>query len=196
MVPVTVTLHGSVKPQALHFEVIDQPQITPTAVLVCIYQALQDSNSVGGDTSFHIRGNIDVEGFAPVPLDNWVAPAENQAPNLGAALMVGRAILPDLQQHHPAGDRSAASTLDVEAVPERRTMQLEGARTFIWKSMPVKQSPWKRRCAHTVALRRIIRIPVVLPASLPDGPLRLLVSDGAALDRVTQPPARRSATGS
>src|SRR5450631_1050098 len=68
MVPVTVTLHGAVKPQTLHFEVIDQPQITPTAVLVCIYQALQDSNSVGGDTSFHIRGNIDVEGFAPIPL--------------------------------------------------------------------------------------------------------------------------------
>jgi len=32
-----------------------------------------------------------------------------------------------------------------------------------------------------------IRIPIVLPASLPDGPIRLLVSDGATLDRVTQP---------
>ncbi len=33
-----------------------------------------------------------------------------------------------------------------------------------------------------------VRIPVTLPATLPDGPVRLLVSDGGTLDRLMQPP--------
>ncbi len=187
MVPVAVTLHGSVKPQVLHFEVIDQPQITPTAVLVCIYQALQDSNSVGGDTSFHIRGNIDVEGFAPIPLDNWVAPAETQAANLSAALMVGERF----SRIYSNSTRLAtirSVNLDVEAVPERRTMQLEGARTSMTDVHAGETITVEATVRPYHGSAKNLRIPVTLPASLPSGPLRLLVSDGAALDRVTQPP--------
>jgi hypothetical protein len=33
---------------------------------------------------------------------------------------------------------------------------------------------------------RNVRIPITLPASLPQGPLRIVVSDGATLDRITQ----------
>ena len=128
MVPVTVELRGLTNPRTLHFEVIDQPQITPQALMVSVYQALMDSNSLGADTSFHIRGNIDIDGYRPVPLDNWVAPGESQGANLGAAIMVAERFARIYSNStRQASIRSV--TLTVDAVPERRTMQLEGART-------------------------------------------------------------------
>ena len=186
MVPITVELRGMTTPRTLHFEVIDQPQITPSALLVSVYQALMDSNGLGGDTSFHIRGNIEVDGFRPVPLDNWVAPAENQGANLGAALMVSERFARIYSNStRQASIRSV--TLNVEAVPERRTMQLEGARTSSMEAHAGETITVEATVRPYRGAAKNIRIPIMLPASLPDGTIRLLVSDGGTLDRVTAP---------
>jgi SpoIVB peptidase S55 len=186
MVPVTVELHGTNTPRTLHFEVIDQPQITPSALLVSVYQALMDSNGLGADTSFHIRGNIDVDGFPPVPLDNWVAPGENQGANLGAALMVSERFA-RLYSNTTRQASIRSVTLNVEAVPERRTMQLEGARTSSMEAHAGETITVEATVRPYRGAARNIRIPILLPASLPDGQIRLLISDGGTLDRVTQP---------
>ena len=145
-----------------------------------------DSNGLGGDTSFHIRGNIEVDGFRPVPLDNWVAPAENQGANLGAALMVSERFARIYSNStRQASIRSV--TLNVEAVPERRTMQLEGARTSSMEAHAGETITVEATVRPYRGAAKNIRIPIVLPASLPDGSIRLLVSDGGTLDRVTSP---------
>jgi hypothetical protein len=186
MVPVTVELRGTTTPRTLHFEVIDQPQVTPAALMVSVYQALMDSNGLGADTSFHIRGNIDIDGYRPVPLDNWVAPGETQGANLGAAIMVSERFS-RLYSNSTRQASIRSVTLNVEAVPERRTMQLEGARTSSMEAHAGETITVEATVRPYRGTARNIRIPVVLPASLPDGQMRLLVSDGATLDRVTQP---------
>jgi len=186
MVPVTVSIHGTDRPRELHFEVIDQPQITPSALMVSVYQALLDSNSVGGDTSFHLRGNVDLDGYAPVPLDSWIAPAENRPANLSAAVMVGERFS-EIYSNSTRQAKIRGVTLNVEAVPERRTLQLEAARTSTQEVHAGDTITVEATVRPYRGPARNIRIPVKLPVSLPGGPLRLLVSDSAALDRITQP---------
>ncbi len=186
MVPVTVAIRGVDLPHSLHFEVIDQPQITPSALMVSVYQALLDSNRIGGDTSFHIRGNVDLDGYPPVPLDSWIAPGESLPANLSAALMVGERFT-RIYSNSTRQARIRGVTLDVEAVPERRTLQLEGANTSTQEVHAGETITVEATVRPYQGPARNIRIPVALPVSLPNGLMRLLVSDGAALDRITQP---------
>jgi SpoIVB peptidase S55 len=186
MIPVSVDLRGIDHPHTLHFEVIDQPQITPSAILVSIYQALLDTNSLGGDTSFHLKGTIGVEGYQPIPVDNWVAPGENVPANLAAALMVAERFN-RLYSNSTRQAKIGQVALEVEAVQERRTLQLEGARTSSLEVHAGETITVEATVRPYRGAPRNIRIPIVLPASLPSGTMRLLVSDGATLDRVTQP---------
>lgn len=190
MIPVTVRLTGAARPQTMHFEVIDQRQVTPTAMLVSVFQSLMDSNSLGADTSLHLTGTMSVEDYTPLKLEGWAAPSDSTASNLSAALMVGERFT---RLYNNAATRAQVQSVDLtfEAVPGRRTLQLEAARS----------SAIEVHAGETITLEaavrpyrgeiRNIRIPVTLPASLPSGPIRLLVSDGATLDRLTQAsPAR------
>ncbi len=69
---------------------------------------------------------------------------------------------------------------NVEAVPERRTMQLEGARTSSTDVHAGETITVEATVRPYRGSAKNLRIPIALPASLPDGPLRLLVSDGAS----------------
>ena len=75
MIPVHVAIHaaGTEKNRKLNFEVLDLPALTPQAVMVSVYDALLESNDSTADTSYHIQGSIDLDGYPPSPLDLWVA---------------------------------------------------------------------------------------------------------------------------
>ena len=58
----------------LNIEVVDLPSLTPQAVLVSLYDALLETNQSSAETSYHVTGNVNIEGYPPSPLDLW-APA-------------------------------------------------------------------------------------------------------------------------
>jgi hypothetical protein len=76
----------------------------------------------------------------------------------------------------------------VAAIPRRLTAEIESAHTsrlevHAGDTITVEATilPWHGE-------RRNVRIPVKLPLNLPEGPVRLLVSDSSTLDRLMQPP--------
>ncbi len=194
MIPVTlhVTSDGVAAGQpaqheTLHFQVIDQPQITPTAVMVAVYQGLMEENGYSALTSYRLEGTVRLDGYPSVKLNSLVAPTDSIPANLQTALELG---LRFARLYTNASRRTPIESVDLEvaAIPRRLTAEIESAQVsrkevHAGDTITVNATvlPWHGE-------PRNIRVPVTLPANLPPGPVRLLVSDGPTLDRLMQPP--------
>lgn len=194
MIPVTlhVTSDGvapgeEAQQETLHFQVIDQPQVTPTAVMVAVYQGLMQENAYSAITSYRLQGTVRLGGYPSVKLDSLVAPTDTAPANLLTALQLG---LSFSRLYTNAARRTPIESVDLEvaAIPRRLTAEIKSAQTsrievHAGDTITVNATllPWHGE-------PRNIRVPVTLPANLPPGPVRLLVSDGPTLDRLMQPP--------
>jgi SpoIVB peptidase S55 len=186
MIPVTLHINGGTRTQTLHLEVIDQPQITPTAVMVTVFQGLQQTNAYTAESSYRVHGTVNMTGYPQLHMDNFVAPTDAGPADLAVALFVGERF--DKLYDNAARRTSVQSVeLSIEAVPERRTLQLESAQSTAQVVHAGDTLTIEARLRPFHGEPRNVRIPVTLPASLPAGSLRLLLSDGATLDRLTQP---------
>ncbi|HTV16621.1 MAG TPA: hypothetical protein VME68_18010 [Acidobacteriaceae bacterium] len=197
MIP--VTLHVTREPSdsaapaasgvsnTLHFEVIDQPQVTPMAVMVAVYQGLMQQNGYSAQTTYRVQGAVKLSGYPEVKLNRLVAPTDTVPANIAAALALGERFN---RLYDNAARRTPIESVDLEvaAIPRRLTAEIDSAQA----------SKVEVHAGDTVTLNATIRpwhgdprnvqIPVTLPANLPEGPVRLLVSDGTTLDRLLQPP--------
>jgi hypothetical protein len=172
---------------ALHFEVIDQPQITPMAVMVAVYQGLMQTNTYSAQTTYHVQGSVKLSGYPSVKLNSLVAPTDVLPANLQTALVLGERFA---RLYDNAARRTPVESVDLEvaAIPRRLTAEIESAHAnkievHAGDTITVEATilPWHGE-------RRNVRVPVKLPSNLPDGPVRLLVSDSGTLDRLLQPP--------
>jgi len=189
MIPLTMHLAqdgAQEKPRTLHLEVIDQEQITPAAVMVSLFQSLIQTNGYTAETTYRVRGTVKLAGYPVVRFENLIAPTDFAPANLVAALALGEHFN---RLYANAARRTPIQSVDVDvdAIPGRRTVQIESAqagKTTVHAgdtiSIETTVRPWRGEMKN-------IRIPVTLPATLPDGPVRLLVSDGGTLDRLMQP---------
>jgi len=197
MIPVTLRVtgdggapeHGS-EIETLHFEVIDQPQITPMAVMVAVYQGLMEANTYSAETTYRVQGAVKLSGYPTVKLNSLVAPTDMLPANLQTALVLGERFT---RLYDNAARRTPIESvnLEVAAIPRRLTAEIESAHTsrlevHAGDTITVEATilPWHGE-------PRNVRIPVRLPSNLPEGPVRLLVSDGGTLDRLMQPPQFR-----
>ena len=92
MIPVSISLDANLaasqKAIERKIEVVDLPSLTPSAVLVSVYQTLLESNASSARMSYHVSGEIRLAGEAPVPVESWGVPGEQMAAQLMAALGV------------------------------------------------------------------------------------------------------------
>ncbi len=186
MIPVTIAVTEAGKPaHTLHLHVVDQPQLTPTAVLVSIFQGLSEANSYAAEDSYRLHGSIRVAGYPAVVLDSLAVQSDLGPANLTAALQVGTRFS---RLYDNASRRAPIESVElaIERLPERLTTQLERAeadRTTVHAgemlTLYASLRPW-----HGAV--KSVPLTIKLPATLPEGEVRLLVSDGATLDRLEQ----------
>jgi hypothetical protein len=187
MIPLTIHVaEDGGAARALHLQVIDQEQLTPAAVLVSVFQGLMESNAYAVETTYRVHGTVTLKGFPAVRVDDMVAPSDAAPASLAAALAVGQRF----EQLYANAARSTpieSIDIDVDALAGRRSVQLESAQAensevrggdTVWIEAAVR--PWHGEV-------RNVRIPVTLPTTLPQGEVRLLVSNGEAVDRLMQP---------
>ena len=155
---------------------------------VVLYNSLLQSNDSTADTSYHLTGSIDIEGYPASPIDVWASPGEAMPAPMQAALLTGE----HFTQLYSNGARQGtvrSIDLHVEAIPRRVQVDLETARlvssdiVHAGDTVVVEATirPWQQPA-------RNVRIPVTLPARLDAGNLRLLVSDAGTLDRALNQP--------
>lgn len=188
MIPIHLSVHGDGKPRHLDFEMVDLPAITPQIILVGVYQCLLQSNQSTIDTSYHLTGKIEMEDYPSAPLDVWASGGDGLPSSLQTAMQTFERFMRIYGNDARQGTIRGIN-LDIEAIPRRVAVVLESARVtssniaHAGDTVTVEATiqPWHQA-------ERNVRIPVKLPARLQAGTLRVLVSDGATLDRTMDQP--------
>jgi len=174
------------KEKTFRFEVLDNRQLTPSAMLVSVYQSLQGTNAAAAEMSYRLSGEIAVAGLPSVHLAGMAAQNEMFPAAINAALFVndrfGRVYGNALDQPMVTGLR-----LKVEGIPERRTAVLESARLGSMEARAGDVIDAEVTLRPYQAEPRVMRLKVKLPGSLGPGQVRVLVSDGAAIDKLLTP---------
>ena len=191
MIPVSVEIAaaaGSGLPsQSLHFEVLDNRQLTPQVMLASIFQSLNMTNTSANEMSLHLTGEIALRNAGTIRLGSTFSSADGGPAAAAATQYVAQRFLAvyenDLAQPH-----IDSVTLHAVAVPHRESAELEGARLSTNEAHPGDTITVEATLRPFQRDARVVRIPVTLPSTLTSGPLRILVSDGAALDRLLAPP--------
>jgi hypothetical protein len=186
MIPVTLTIHGGngAPERDFHFEVLNNPRLSPVAIMATVFNALHGVNEYGEEITYRLNGSIDVKGFPEVSLKNMFVPTENGQPAaMAAAMSLGERFgrIYDNPYNAPAVN---SVKLDFDLVRERRWARLESARTDVTEARPGDEIIVETVLAPYRGERVVRQIPVKIPTSASKGTLRILVSDGETLDRV------------
>ncbi len=198
-IPVSVTLSSAedqVTVDTMHFTVASHRELTPQLMTAAIYQSLQQRLSGSAETSYKLDGQISLTAgglrgsketrLSPVLLAGWQTQSGFNSGAVNAALAVGERFS---QLFGNAEDQPLMTGVDLHITTSRRrrAATLESARTSVSEvragqtiTIATTLQPYQRS-AQYVTTR------VTLPPTLQPGPLRLLVSDGATLDRFGEP---------
>jgi len=184
MIPVALSIHSSTGVKQFHYEVLNNPKLTPVALMVTVFNALHGVNEFGEEITYRLAGSIGVKGFPDVTMRNMFAPAENGQPAaMQAAISLGERF--ERIYDNPYNAPSIAGVkLDFDLVRERRLARLESARTDVTEARPGDEITIETVLAPYRGERIVRQIPVKIPTSASKGTLRILVSDGETLDRV------------
>lgn len=186
MIPVTLTIHGNGTDKAFHYEVLNNPRLSPVAIMATVFNALHGVNAYGEEITYRMSGSIDVKGFPEVGLRNMFVPGDNGQPAaMAAAVSLGDRF--ERIYNNPYSAPAVNSVkLDFDLVRERRWARLESARTDVTEARPGDEVIIETVLAPYRGERVVRQIPVKIPTSASKGTLRILVSDGETLDRVNR----------
>lgn len=196
MIPVAVDLvplpGSGLPPRSVHFEVLNNRELTPQVMLAGIFQSLSGTNTSGSEMSLHLTGDIAVTGFAPLQLDQVLSSGEAGAAAAQAAMYLAQRFV-RVYGNSLEQPKIAAVHLRAEVVPIRQSTLLESARLNTDEANPGDTVFVEATVRPFQQPQRTVRLPVKLPTTLERGPLRILVSDAASLDRLLSPPPLQTA---
>lgn len=184
MIPVTLGIHGTNKPKLFHYEVLNNSKLTPVAIMATVFSVLQGVNESGEDITYRLSGKINVAGYPEVKLQNMFAPSDAGLPTAyGPAVALGERFGRIYQNPYDRPQVKGVE-LDFEMVRERKSAQLESARTDITEARPGDDIVVEAVLRPYRGERMVRQVPVKIPTSTPKGTLRILISDGNTLDRM------------
>lgn len=186
MIPVAVEVVTGVETKTSHFEVLDDRQLTPSTMLVSVYQALQGTNAVAAEQSYALSGELKVAGQPSIKLHGMMAPNGFNSGAINAALYVGERFN---KVYENAGDQATMSglALRMEVHSQRETATIDSARVSRLEARPGERVEIEVMLHPYQKEARLVRIPFDLPKTLSAGAVRIVVSDGATVDRLTAP---------
>lgn len=183
MIPVTLSLNDGPRRQKYHFEVLNNAKLTPLMMMVTVFNALQGMNVYGEDTTYMMKGSIQVKGYPEVTLANLFSTGENAPAPLAAALSLGdhfgRIFDNPLEEARISG-----ISLEFSLEKDRRTAVIESVRADVNEVRPGDDINVETVLRPYRGERIVRRMRVHVPASAPRGLLRVLVSDGETVERM------------
>ena len=184
MIPVTLNIRGSSGPKTFHYEVLNNARLSPVAMMTTVFNALHGMNEYGEEVTYRMDGRISVNGYPSVGLQNLFSATDGGQPAaVMAALSVGDRFSRIFDNPYSTPNISGVE-LNFDIVNDRRWARLESARTDITEARPGDEIMIEALLRPYRGDGKVVQIPIHIPTSTSKGPLRILVSDGDALDRV------------
>ncbi len=188
LIPVVLTVarkDGGEK--TLHFSVIDDAQMTPLLLLLSTYEALLENNQYGVEMSYRIRGEIATSTGQKVNIDSFQAPTEMIPSAIGTAISLGDRFS-RVYANRARTLKIASVSLHIDATPGNRSLEIESAATTRPFAHPGETVMIDAMVRPYQQPEHHVEVPVTIPTSLPAGPLRVVLSGAAELDRILQSP--------
>ena len=183
MIPVTLTIHGGPSSKEFHYSVLNNPKLSPVAMMATVFNALHGVNEYGEEITYRMNGDISLNGYPQVKVQNMFAAADGGQPAaVLAAIAVGDRFTRIYDNPYNVPDVRGVK-LDFEISRERRWARLESARTDVTEARPGDDITIEAVLRPYRGDSIVNQIPVHIPTSASHGPLRILVSDGETLDR-------------
>jgi hypothetical protein len=187
MIPVTLTIHGGPNVKQFHYEVLNNPKLSPVAMMATVFNALHGVNEYGEEITYRMNGEINLNGYPEVKVQNMFAAADGGQPAaVLAAVSVGDRFTRIYDNPYNVPNVRGVQ-LDFEISRERRWARLESARTDVTEARPGDDITIEAVLRPYRGDSIVQQIPVHIPTSASHGPLRILVSDGDTLDRTRHP---------
>ena len=199
MIPVTIKLSpdiGDGVTKTLHFEVANHRELTPQLMMAAIYQCLQQVLSGSAETSYRIQGLIrtaihsggeqTLTSLPDVGIDGWQSQSGFNPGAVNAALSIGDRFV---QLFADAEEQPEMTGVDLRITTSdrRRAATLETARASIQEVRPGETLEIETVLQPYQRPTQKLHTTIALPSTLEPGTVRLLVSDGATLDRLLEP---------
>jgi len=189
MVPVHLTVHTSRnKTESYTFEIVSDPFLTPLLTRITMFSAIAATERQVGNQTIKINGNISINGQSDIKLDNsFTSPS-------GAALLAVNAVAQPLAVLFNSGFNALdlrEINVDVTSADSRSSGSLNRLwidKTEVHRGETIEMQAFAR---NDNGSEFVERIPLVIPADSPIGPLVIIVGDGASLNQAdrTQPAA-------
>jgi hypothetical protein len=183
MIPVTLKVHGGPSDKTFHYEVLNNARLSPVAMMATVFNALRGMNEYGEETTYRMNGEIKVNGYPKVALQNMYAPIDGSAPAaMLAALSVGDRFSRIFDNPYERPTVNGVQ-LDFDLVKERRWARLENVRTDVTEARPGDNITVEAVLRPYRGEGIVKQIKMHVPTSVSRGPLHILVSDGSTLDQ-------------
>lgn len=189
MVPVSLKVRtygdsGTIlKEKDLNFNVFVQQKWTPYLMMVTLFNSISGMNDFAEESTFRLTGDIELDGMPGISLSTMLAPGEMPVPpSMQLAgwwgdkfnRLFGNAVkTPHLKRVHAS----------IDLLPERRVASLENAWLANTEVEPGTSVPVKVYLRPYRGERIEREIAVKIPAGLPKGEHRILLSDAETLNR-------------
>ncbi len=183
MIPVSVEVVAPEQTKTYHFSVLDNRALTPSAVLVSVYQTLQATNQSATEMSYRVSGALGIEGLPDVKLDGVLAATALNPAAINTALFVDQAFsrVYGNERQQPV---VTGLTLKVTAIPDRQTAVIDSARLSTTEAHAGDTIEVEAMLHPYQAAAKMVRLEVKLPDVLTPGPMRVVVSDGSTVDKM------------
>ncbi|HET7205567.1 MAG TPA: SpoIVB peptidase S55 domain-containing protein [Terriglobales bacterium] len=183
MIPVTLNVHGGPSDKTFHYEVLNNARLSPVAMMATVFNALRGMNEYGEETTYRMNGQISVNGYPKVSLEDMFAPVDGMQPAaMLAALSVGDRFSRIFDNPYEQPTVKGVQ-LDFDLVKERRWARLENVRTDVTEARPGDEITVEAVLRPYRGEGIVKQIAMHIPTSVSRGPLHILVSDGSTLDQ-------------
>jgi hypothetical protein len=191
MIPLELTLSsfdaGAAKQKILHFELVNHPKLTPLLVAITTFSGLTQNSLYGEGTTLHLSGEIQLQGHAPVQIENTFAPGDSLSPDGLPIALTMQNVFTRLFVNTFEPAKVDRITLRVESVPGRKSFTIESAWLEKGEAAPGETLRVRVLLRPYRGPARVEETTVRVPDQVARGTaLRILVSDADLLNRASR----------
>jgi hypothetical protein len=185
-IPVELEINVQGQTHTYHFQVAEQPKLTPTLLGLATYNTLVSDVAYNDGMMLRLEGSIHLDGHPAIAIHNLFAPTDTQLPD-------GFQLASDIQTefgqlfNNPFEKITVKGlSLSVTVVPELRSAKIENAWSEKTDVHPGETISIKALLQPYRGAPFIQEIPITVPADASPGELQVLVSDAVTLNQARQ----------
>jgi SpoIVB peptidase S55 len=184
LIPLDLDVVTGIGEKKLHFEMVNNPKLTPLLVAITTFSGLTQNAIYGEGTTLHLTGEIALKGHAAVQLDSIYAPNDSLAPGgMPIALTVQNDFARLFTNNYEVPNVEHVS-LRVESLPGRKSYTIESAWLEKGEALPGEDLKVRVLVRPYRGDTRIEETTVHVPDQISRGTtLRVLVSDADWMNR-------------